>query len=84
MKNVFENINKETVIKGLKTAGKVVAGGVLIALTYAVGFGDGTRKQQSKTGTDDPEMLSEPETIEVTDFEEKQDEEESEESEESA
>ena len=80
MENIFKkiNINKETVIKAAKTAGKVVLGAAAVGVAYVVGRGDAMKAGKQNETAEQTNLLEEPETIEVTEFEEVKEESEDE------
>lgn len=81
MKIFKKEINKEQVVNGLKTVGKIAAVGVLTAVTYVVGFGSGMKHaEDQQTNETDPAELPEGTIVDEPEEEEPEDESNEEES----
>lgn len=81
MKIFNKEINKEQVVNGLKTVGKIAAVGVLTAVTYVVGFGSGMKHaEDQQTNETDPAELPEGTIVDEPEEEEPEDESNEEES----
>ncbi len=81
MKIFKKEINKEQVVNGLKTVGKIAAVGVLTAVTYVVGFGSGMKHAEDQQANEtDPAELPEGTIVDEPEEEEPEDESNEEES----
>ena len=80
MKIFNKELNKEQVVNGLKTVGKIAAVGVLTAVTYVVGFGSGMKHAEGQTDETEPAELPEGTIVDEPEEEEPEDESNEEES----
>lgn len=80
MKIFNKEINKEQVVNGLKTVGKIAAVGVLTAVTYVVGFGSGIKHAEDQASETEPAELPEGTIVDEPEEEEPEDESNEEES----